>query len=150
MLEYPSEELIEALPELEAALEDEHLVRGESLERLRSLLAALAAEDLMTLQACQDHPRGLSDHEFDVLFTRDKPVIFAFHGYPWLIHRLTYRRANHANLHVHGYREEGTTTTPFDMAVLNGLDPFHWGGTDQLAERLRRNEYEYTSHGAWW
>jgi xylulose-5-phosphate/fructose-6-phosphate phosphoketolase len=81
--------------------------------------------DLMTLQPAGEHPHGLSDKEFDVLFTRDKPVIFAFHGYPWLIHRLTYRRTNHDNLHVRGYKEEGTTTTPFDMVVLNDLDRFH-------------------------
>ncbi|MDL1898672.1 phosphoketolase family protein, partial [Anaerolineae bacterium CFX7] len=84
--------------------------------------------DLMTLQSQRDHPHGLNDQDFDALFTRDKPVIFAFHGYPWLIHRLTYRRANHDNFHVHGYREEGTTTTPFDMAVLNELDRFHLFG----------------------
>jgi xylulose-5-phosphate/fructose-6-phosphate phosphoketolase len=81
--------------------------------------------DLMTLQPAGEHPHGLSDKEFDVLFTTDKPVIFAFHGYPWLIHRLTYRRKNHDNLHVRGYKEEGTTTTPFDMVVLNDLDRFH-------------------------
>jgi xylulose-5-phosphate/fructose-6-phosphate phosphoketolase len=81
--------------------------------------------DLMTLQPASEHPHGLSDRDFDDLFTRDKPVIFAFHGYPWLIHRLTYRRTNHDNLHVHGYKEEGTTTTPFDMVVLNELDRFH-------------------------
>jgi xylulose-5-phosphate/fructose-6-phosphate phosphoketolase len=81
--------------------------------------------DLMTLQPREEHPHGLSDREFDVLFTTDKPVIFAYHGYPWLIHRLTYRRTNHDNLHVRGYKEEGTTTTPFDMAVLNDLDRFH-------------------------
>jgi xylulose-5-phosphate/fructose-6-phosphate phosphoketolase len=81
--------------------------------------------DLMTLQPSSEHPHGLSDKEFDSLFTTDKPVIFAFHGYPWLIHRLTYRRANHKNLHVRGYKEEGTTTTPFDMVVLNDLDRFH-------------------------
>jgi xylulose-5-phosphate/fructose-6-phosphate phosphoketolase len=81
--------------------------------------------DLMTLQQKEEHPHGLSDREFDVLFTRDKPIIFAFHGYPWLIHRLTYRRANHGNLHVRGYKEEGTTTTPFDMVVLNEMDRFH-------------------------
>jgi hypothetical protein len=68
---------------------------------------------------------GLSDKEFDILFTKDKPIVFAFHGYPWLIHRLTYRRTNHKNLHVRGYKEEGTTTTPFDMCVLNDLDRFH-------------------------
>jgi len=81
--------------------------------------------DLMTLQPQEEHPHGLSDREFDALFTLDKPIIFAYHGYPWLIHRLTYRRANHHNLHVRGYKEEGTTTTPFDMTVLNDLDRFH-------------------------
>jgi xylulose-5-phosphate/fructose-6-phosphate phosphoketolase len=81
--------------------------------------------DLMTLQSESEHPHGLPDAEFDALFTRDRPVIFAYHGYPSLIHRLTYRRANHGNFHVHGYREEGTTTTPFDMTVLNRLDRFH-------------------------
>ncbi len=81
--------------------------------------------DLMKLQPSGEHPHGLSDKEFDILFTKDKPIIFAFHGYPWLIHRLTYRRTNHKNLHVRGYKEEGTTTTPFDMAVLNDLDRFH-------------------------
>src|SRR6185437_7397828 len=72
-----------------------------------------------------EHPHGLTDREFDVLFTTDKPIIFAFHGYPWLIHRLTYRRTGHDNIHVRGYKEEGTTTTPFDMCVLNELDRFH-------------------------
>ena len=81
--------------------------------------------DLMTLQPEEEHPHGLSGREFDSLFTTDKPIIFAYHGYPWLIHRLTYRRTNHANLHVRGYKEEGTTTTPFDMVVLNSLDRFH-------------------------
>ena len=81
--------------------------------------------DLMTLQPQEEHPHGLSSDEFDSLFTRDKPIIFAYHGYPWLIHRLTYRRSNHGNLHVRGYKEEGTTTTPFDMVVLNTLDRFH-------------------------
>ena len=80
--------------------------------------------DLMTLQSPQEHPHGLSDADFDALFTVDKPIIFAFHGYPWLIHRLTYRRKSHANLHVRGYIEEGTTTTPFDMVVLNRMDRF--------------------------
>jgi xylulose-5-phosphate/fructose-6-phosphate phosphoketolase len=84
--------------------------------------------DLMTLQAASEHPHGLSDREFDVLFTRDKPIIFAYHGYPYLIHRLTYRRTNHAHLHVRGYKEEGTTTTPFDMVVMNDLDRFHLVG----------------------
>ncbi len=81
--------------------------------------------DLMTLQPASEHPHGLSDHDFDTLFTKDRPIVFAFHGYPWLIHRLTYRRTNHGNLHVRGYKEEGTTTTPFDMCVLNDLDRFH-------------------------
>ncbi len=81
--------------------------------------------DLMTLQPQTEHPHGLSDLAFDSLFTGDRPIVFAFHGYPWLIHRLTYRRNNHANLHVRGYKEEGTTTTPFDMTVLNDIDRFH-------------------------
>ncbi|AUB82811.1 phosphoketolase [Candidatus Thiodictyon syntrophicum] len=80
--------------------------------------------DLMKLQPASEHPHGLSDADFDVLFTRDKPIIFAYHGYPWLIHRLTYRRTNHANLHVRGYKEEGTTSTPFDTVVRNELDRF--------------------------
>jgi xylulose-5-phosphate/fructose-6-phosphate phosphoketolase len=81
--------------------------------------------DLMRLQPEPEHPHGMSDHEFDAIFTADKPVIFAYHGYPWLIHRLTYRRAGHRNLHVRGYKEEGTTTTPFDMVMLNDVDRFH-------------------------
>jgi xylulose-5-phosphate/fructose-6-phosphate phosphoketolase len=81
--------------------------------------------NLMRLQPQSEHPHGLPDREFDAIFTKDRPIIFAFHGYPWLIHRLTYRRTNHRNLHVRGYKEEGTTTTPFDMAVLNDLDRFH-------------------------
>jgi xylulose-5-phosphate/fructose-6-phosphate phosphoketolase len=81
--------------------------------------------DLMTLQSPREHPHALSDKDFEALFTKDKPIIFAFHGYPWLIHRLTYRRTNHDNLHVRGYKEEGTTTTPFDMCVLNELDRYH-------------------------
>lgn len=81
--------------------------------------------DLMRLQPAEEHPHGLSDKDFDALFTTDKPILFAYHGYPWLIHRLTYRRTNHRNLHVRGYKEEGTTTTPFDMAVRNDLDRFH-------------------------
>jgi xylulose-5-phosphate/fructose-6-phosphate phosphoketolase len=84
--------------------------------------------DLMTLQPSTEHPHGLSDHDFDSLFTTEKPVIFAYHGYPWLIHRLTYRRNNHDNLHVRGYKEEGTTTTPFDMTVMNDLDRYHLAG----------------------
>jgi xylulose-5-phosphate/fructose-6-phosphate phosphoketolase len=81
--------------------------------------------DLMRLQPESEHPHGLSDAQFDALFTTDRPVVFAYHGYPWLIHRLTYRRRNHANIHVRGYKEEGTTTTPFDMVMLNDLDRFH-------------------------
>jgi len=81
--------------------------------------------NLMTLQPQSEHPHGLSDKDFDMIFTKDKPIVFAFHGYPWLIHRLTYRRTNHDNLHVRGYKEEGTTTTPFDMVVMNDLDRFH-------------------------
>ena len=92
--------------------------------------------DLMRLQPVKEHPHGLSDGEFDALFTADKPIIFAFHGYPWLIHRLTYRRTNHDHLHVRGYKEEGTTTTPFDMAVLNDLDRFH--RVIDVAERVPR------------
>jgi len=84
--------------------------------------------DLMTLQSESAHPHGLSDHEFDSIFTTNKPVVFAYHGYPWLIHRLTYKRTNHDNIHVRGYKEEGTTTTPFDMTVLNDLDRFHLAG----------------------
>ncbi len=81
--------------------------------------------DLMRLQPTSEHPHGLTDTEFDSLFTKDKPIVFAYHGYPWLIHRLTYRRTNHSNLHVRGYKEEGTTTTPFDMVMLNDLDRYH-------------------------
>ena len=79
----------------------------------------------MKLQPASEHSHGLSDQDFDALFTTDKPIIFAFHGYPWLIHRLTYRRRGHPNLHVRGYKEEGTTGTPFDMCVMNDLDRFH-------------------------
>ena len=92
--------------------------------------------DLMTLQPQSEHPHGLSDKDFDSLFTTDKPVIFAFHGYPWLIHRLLYRRTNHKNVHVRGYKEEGTTTTPFDMTVLNELDRFNLA--DDVIDRLPR------------
>jgi xylulose-5-phosphate/fructose-6-phosphate phosphoketolase len=97
---------------------------------LRAHLPGLAIRvvnvvDLMKLQPASEHPHGLSDPEFDALFSVDKPVIFAFHSYPWLIHRLTYRRTNHRNIHVRGYKEEGTITTPFDMTVLNDLDRFH-------------------------
>ncbi len=101
-----------------------------AVQLLRQHLPALKVRvvnvvDLMKLVPQSEHPHGLSDHDFDTLFTRNKPIIFAYHGYPWLIHRLTYRRTNHDNLHVRGYKEEGTITTPFDMAVLNDLDRFH-------------------------
>jgi xylulose-5-phosphate/fructose-6-phosphate phosphoketolase len=101
-----------------------------AVKLLRGLLPQLKIRtinvvDLMKLVPETEHPHGLSDRDFDALFTRDKPVIFGFHGYPWLIHRLAYRRANHRNFHVRGYKEEGTITTPFDMAVLNDLDRFH-------------------------
>ena len=92
--------------------------------------------DLMTLQPHEEHPHGITDREFDVLFTKDRPVIFAHHGYPWLIHRLTYRRTNHDNIHVRGYKEEGTTTTPFDMVVRNDLDRFHLAA--DVIDRLPR------------
>jgi xylulose-5-phosphate/fructose-6-phosphate phosphoketolase len=92
--------------------------------------------DLMTLQPQTEHPHGLSDADFDSIFTTDRPVIFAYHGYPWLIHRLTYRRHNHDNLHVRGYKEEGTTTTPFDMTVRNDLDRFHLAG--DVVDRVPR------------
>ncbi|MGB7667891.1 MAG: phosphoketolase family protein, partial [Candidatus Acidiferrales bacterium] len=92
--------------------------------------------DLMTLQPQSEHPHGLPDREFDSMFTTDKPIIFAYHGYPWLIHRLTYRRTNHDNLHVRGYKEEGTTTTPFDMTVLNDIDRFHLAG--DVVDRVPR------------
>jgi len=95
-------------------------------ERLPELkVRVVNVVDLMRLQPASEHPHGLSDAEFDALFTEDRPIVFAYHGYPWLIHRLAYRRRNHANLHVRGYKEEGTTTTPFDMVMLNDLDRFH-------------------------
>ena len=99
--------------------------------------------DLMRLHPASEHPHGLSDVDFDLLFTRDRPIIFAYHGYPWLIHRLTYRRTNHRNLHVRGYKEEGTITTPFDMAVLNDLDRFHLVGdvVDRLPQLGSRGAY---------
>jgi xylulose-5-phosphate/fructose-6-phosphate phosphoketolase len=101
--------------------------------------------DLMTLQPASEHPHGLSDKEYDSIFTTDRPIIFAFHGYPWLIHRLAYRRANQ-RLHVRGYKEEGTITTPFDMCVLNDLDRFHLA-MDVLdrVDRLR-NVTAHTRH----
>jgi xylulose-5-phosphate/fructose-6-phosphate phosphoketolase len=92
--------------------------------------------DLMTLQPSTEHPHGLSDRDFDSMFGADTPIIFAYHGYPWLIHRLTYRRAGHDNLHVRGYKEEGTTTTPFDMTVLNDLDRYHLAG--DVVDRVPR------------
>lgn len=95
--------------------------------------------DLMTLQPESEHPHGLSDKAFDALFSKDKPIIFAYHGYPWLIHRLTYKRTNHDNIHVRGYKEEGTTTTPFDMVVLNDLDRFHLMA--DVVERIPKLEY---------
>ena len=101
-----------------------------AVDLLRTHLPALKVRfvnvvDLMRLQDDTEHPHGLSDRDFDMIFTRDKPIIFAYHGYPWLIHRLTYRRTGHNNLHVRGYKEEGTTTTPFDMVMLNDLDRYH-------------------------
>jgi xylulose-5-phosphate/fructose-6-phosphate phosphoketolase len=119
--------------------------------------------DLMTLQPSSEHPHGLDDAAFDALFTTDRPIIFAYHGYPWLIHRLTYRRANHKNLHVRGYKEEGTTTTPFDMAVLNNMDRFQLAidtiarvprvkgtataATQALHDMLRRHRAYVAEHG---
>jgi xylulose-5-phosphate/fructose-6-phosphate phosphoketolase len=99
--------------------------------------------DLMTLQPRQEHPHGLSDADFDSIFTTNKPVIFAFHGYPWLIHRLTYRRTNHGNFHVRGYKEQGTTTTPFDMTVMNDLDRLHLAGDviDRVPGLLNRGAH---------
>jgi xylulose-5-phosphate/fructose-6-phosphate phosphoketolase len=97
--------------------------------------------DLMTLQSKSQHPHGLEDSEFDALFTKDKPVIFAFHGYPALIHRLTYKRTNHDNFHVHGFEEEGTTTTPFDMVVRNHLDRFHL--VDSVLDYVPREDAVY-------
>jgi len=119
-----------------------------AVELLREHFAGLKVRvinvvNLMKLQPQSQHPHGLSDKEFDALFTKDKPIIFAFHGYPTLIHRLTYRRTNHHNLHVHGYQEEGTTTTPFDMTVLNDLDRFHLFGDviDRLPQMSSQAAY---------
>jgi xylulose-5-phosphate/fructose-6-phosphate phosphoketolase len=119
--------------------------------------------DLMKLQPPREHPHGLPDVDFDQYFTKDKPIIFAYHGYPWLIHRLTYRRTNHENLHVRGYKEEGTITTPFDMAVLNDMDRFHLAGDaidrlpqlgasaayvkQMLADRLTEHRRYIREHG---
>jgi xylulose-5-phosphate/fructose-6-phosphate phosphoketolase len=119
--------------------------------------------NLMKLQPSEEHPHGLPNDEFDALFTTDKPIIFAFHGYPWLIHRLTYRRHNHTNLHVRGYKEEGTTTTPFDMVVLNDMDRFHLVSdviarvpglaaraghvTEAMREKLREHTQYIARHG---
>ena len=119
--------------------------------------------DLMKLQPPKEHPHGLNDEEFDAFFTRNKPVIFAFHAYPWTIHRLTYRRTNHDNIHVRGYKEEGTITTPFDMTVLNDMDRFHLAMDaierlpqtgekgarvkSMLAEKLREHRRYITTHG---
>ena len=110
-----------------AAISEETLAAVSIMrERLPDLkIRVVNIVDLMKLQPDTEHPHGLSDMDFDELFTKDKPVIFAFHGYPWLIHRLTYRRTNHGNIHVRGYKEEGTITTAFDMTVLNDLDRFH-------------------------
>jgi xylulose-5-phosphate/fructose-6-phosphate phosphoketolase len=95
-------------------------------ERLPELrVRVVNVVDLMRLQPDTEHPHGLPDAEFDALFTEDRPIVFAYHGYPWLIHRLTYKRENHAGMHVRGYKEEGTTTTPFDMVMLNDMDRFH-------------------------
>ncbi len=128
-------------------------------ERLPELkVRVVNVVDLMRLQPEAEHPHGLSDREFDALFTTDRPIVFAYHGYPWLIHRLTYRRTNHHNLHVRGYKEEGTTTTPFDMVMLNGLDRFHLvidviDRVPELADRgghLRQEmEDERLRHRAW-
>ena len=116
-------------------------------ERLPELkVRVVNVVDLMRLQPDTEHPHGLADHEFDALFTPTRPIVFAYHGYPWLIHRLTYRRTNHGNLHVRGYKEEGTTTTPFDMVMLNDLDRFHLvmdvidrvPGLSETAGRLRQ------------
>jgi xylulose-5-phosphate/fructose-6-phosphate phosphoketolase len=114
--------------------------------------------DLMRLVPETEHPHGLSDREFDTLFTADRPVVFAFHGYPWLIHRLSYKRTNHRNMHVRGYKEEGTTTTPFDMVVMNDMDRFHLvmdvvdrvPGLGSRAARLRQlMQDKRTEHHNW-
>jgi xylulose-5-phosphate/fructose-6-phosphate phosphoketolase len=128
----------------------------EHLPQLR--VRVVNVVDLMRLQPATEHPHGMSDAEFDALFTPDTPVIFAYHGYPWLIHRLTYQRANHPNFHVRGYKEEGATTTPFDMVVMNDMDRFHLvmdvidrvPGLDQRAARLRQLMVDARArHHAW-
>jgi hypothetical protein len=107
-------------------VEELHRLSSFDPEHLPDLkIRVVNVVDLMKLQPQTEHPHGLSDTDFDEFFTKDKPVIFAFHAYPWLIHRLTYRRTNHDHIHVRGYKEEGTITTPFDMTVLNELDRFH-------------------------
>ena len=119
--------------------------------------------DLMALEPISEHPHGLADEDFDALFTTDKPVIFAFHGYPTLIHRLTYRRRNHNNIHVRGYVEEGTTTTPFDMTVLNRMDRFRLAldvvrrvprlaamadeASQEFSETIQRHKLYVSEHG---
>jgi len=128
-------------------------------ERLPELkVRVVNVVDLMRLQPASEHPHGMSDAEFDALFTPGKPVIFAYHGYPWLIHRLTYSRAGHPNLHVRGYIEEGTTTTPFDMVVMNNMDRFHLvmdvidrvPGLSRTAAWLRQEMVDIrTRHWAW-
>jgi xylulose-5-phosphate/fructose-6-phosphate phosphoketolase len=133
-------------------------------ERLPDLrVRVVNVVDLMALQPISEHPHGLADEDFDALFTADKPVIFAFHGYPTLIHRLTYRRRNHNNIHVRGYVEEGTTTTPFDMAVLNRMDRFRLAldavtrvprfksitdlASQQFSEAIQRHKLYVAEHG---
>jgi xylulose-5-phosphate/fructose-6-phosphate phosphoketolase len=103
----------------------------------------------MALQPQTEHPHGLEDQDFDALFTRDKPVIFAFHGYPRMIHWLTYRRHNHDNFHVRGYKEEGTTTTPFDMVVLNNLDRYQLA-LDAISRIPRLREQKQTATDRYW
>ena len=116
-------------------------IMREHLPTLR--IRVVNVVDLMKIQLQTEHPHGLSDLDFDDLFTRNKPVIFAFHAYPWLIHRLTYRRTNHDNIHVRGYKEEGTITTPFDMTVLNELDGFHvvMDAIDRLSQTGEKGIY---------
>jgi xylulose-5-phosphate/fructose-6-phosphate phosphoketolase len=113
-------------------------------ERLPELkVRVVNVVDLMRLQPESEHPHGLSEPEFDSFFTTDRPVVFAYHGYPWLIHRLTYRRTNHVNIHVRGYKEEGTTTTPFDMVMLNDLDRYHlvMDAIDRMPELSGRGDH---------